>query len=164
MQISKAYLIAFLAGTAALQLQSQTASPEAQARALELLRQSTSPAQPGSIPPSVVYPSKPASPDQQQQAVQLLRQTIALEQASAPQKPSKVSSTKTTQSPSSPAPSPTSSIGVVQGTVAVPAAPGQVAGPNTKQQRLMDLLELYKADKISPAEYQARRAKILAEP
>lgn len=37
-------------------------------------------------------------------------------------------------------------------------------GPPTKQQRLTELLELYRTDKIGPIEYHERRAKILAEP
>jgi hypothetical protein len=49
-------------------------------------------------------------------------------------------------------------------TTAAPAAPDTAGGPKTKQQRLMDLLELYKADKLTPAQYHAERAKILAEP
>lgn len=38
------------------------------------------------------------------------------------------------------------------------------AGPKTKQQLLADLLEEYKADKITPPQYQELRAKILAAP
>ena len=34
----------------------------------------------------------------------------------------------------------------------------------SKQQRLMQLLEAYKRDEISPAQYHQERAKILAEP
>lgn len=37
-------------------------------------------------------------------------------------------------------------------------------GPKTKQDRLRDLTDLYKADKIGPAEYHQKRAAILAEP
>jgi hypothetical protein len=42
--------------------------------------------------------------------------------------------------------------------------PSPSAGPKTKQERLVELLQLYQADKISPAEYHDQRAKILAEP
>jgi hypothetical protein len=45
-----------------------------------------------------------------------------------------------------------------------PAPSTQSTGPKTKQQRLNDLLDQYKADKMTPAEYHAARAKILAEP
>ena len=44
----------------------------------------------------------------------------------------------------------------------VPPAPTDFA-PGSKEQRLYDLLQLYKADKITPAEYHQQRAKILAE-
>jgi len=36
--------------------------------------------------------------------------------------------------------------------------------PGSKEDRLSELLDLYKADKISPAEYHDQRAKIIAEP
>jgi hypothetical protein len=49
-----------------------------------------------------------------------------------------------------PAPAPTP-------VVAMPA-------PGSKEARLADLLNDYKTDKITPAEYQQRRAKILSEP
>jgi len=42
-------------------------------------------------------------------------------------------------------------------------APSTMAA-SSKEQRLSDLLQQYKADKISPAEYHEQRAKILAEP
>jgi hypothetical protein len=42
-----------------------------------------------------------------------------------------------------------------------PAANGAMT---SKQQRLAELLEAYKADKIGPTEYHKQRAKILAEP
>ena len=45
-------------------------------------------------------------------------------------------------------------------TSATPAV--MVAG--SKEQRLYDLLQLYKADKITPTEYHSQRAKIIAEP
>jgi hypothetical protein len=48
--------------------------------------------------------------------------------------------------------------------VTIPAPSDQPVGPKTKQQKLSDLLELYKADKLTPAEYHAQRAKILSEP
>ena len=49
---------------------------------------------------------------------------------------------------------------------AVPAEAGAVAPayPKTKQQRLSELLEAYKADKITPADYHNERAKIISEP
>lgn len=44
--------------------------------------------------------------------------------------------------------------------VEAPAA----AGPKTKQAKLREITELYRADKLTPAEYHQRRAEILAEP
>lgn len=38
------------------------------------------------------------------------------------------------------------------------------SGPRTKQQRLLDLLQRYKADQIDPYQYHEQRAEILAEP
>jgi len=36
--------------------------------------------------------------------------------------------------------------------------------PGSKEQRLQELLQLYKADRITPTEYHEQRAKIIAEP
>jgi hypothetical protein len=36
--------------------------------------------------------------------------------------------------------------------------------PHSKTQRLAELLEKYRRDEITPAEYHGQRAKILAEP
>jgi hypothetical protein len=52
---------------------------------------------------------------------------------------------------------------VVEATPAAPVAETP-SGPKTKQQRLVELLEDYKADKITPQEYHEQRAKIVAEP
>ena len=43
------------------------------------------------------------------------------------------------------------------------AAPESPISP-AKEQRLQELLQQYRADLISPEQYQATRAKILAEP
>ncbi|MBI4325345.1 MAG: hypothetical protein HY674_08790 [Chloroflexi bacterium] len=40
----------------------------------------------------------------------------------------------------------------------------QPAAPKTKRQKLAELLELYKADKLTPIQYHEERAKIVAEP
>jgi hypothetical protein len=39
-----------------------------------------------------------------------------------------------------------------------------VSAPRTKMQRLKELTDLYRADKMGPAEYHQKRAQILAEP
>ncbi|MCL5095927.1 MAG: hypothetical protein M1608_00025 [Candidatus Omnitrophica bacterium] len=53
---------------------------------------------------------------------------------------------------------------VAQPSSAAPAAKGALTAAQSKEKRLADLLELYKADKITPHEYHQQRAKILAEP
>ncbi|MEW6157121.1 MAG: hypothetical protein AB1813_06785 [Verrucomicrobiota bacterium] len=68
--------------------------------------------------------------------------------------------TESPQSKPKVAPKPVASAGA--STAAVPAPAPAV--PKTRQQKLADLLEEYKADKITPNQYQAMRAKILAEP
>ena len=54
-------------------------------------------------------------------------------------------------------------------TPAAPATPAEPAAPTTlapgsKEARLAELLQLYKADRITPTEYHEQRAKIIAEP
>ena len=134
--------------------------------------------------------AQPASPDLQEKALQLLRQTISEDHARAGETGKMASpaathdhatmapgsgTTSTTGKPSHSAkPRATTkpaATGTQMTTPAAPmtAAPAQTtpeptAGPKTKQQRLADLLELYKADKLTPPEYHSQRAKILAEP
>jgi hypothetical protein len=47
---------------------------------------------------------------------------------------------------------------------AQPSAPVESKFPKSKIQRLAELLEKYRRDEITPAQYQIERAKILAEP
>lgn len=44
------------------------------------------------------------------------------------------------------------------------SAPPATASPNSKEKRLADLLEAYRNDQITAAEYHRQRAKVLAEP
>lgn len=68
-------------------------------------------------------------------------------------------------------PPPAESAPATSGTAALPAevpAPAIMMAPPlpisaTKEERLETLLQLYKADRITPMEYHERRAKILAE-
>jgi hypothetical protein len=124
--------------------------------------------------PAPMVAANPATTDQQQRALALLRQTIAQERANMSQ-PVATSSTQTSGSSVRPTTKSAKPAPAVQGGVAAnagqtgavsaqPAAPEQPAGPKTKQQRLMELLDQYKADKLTPAEYHAQRAKILSEP
>jgi hypothetical protein len=66
-----------------------------------------------------------------------------------------------TQSPQQPMAAP-GIAAAVPGPVPIVAPPLPISA--TKEQRLQALLELYKADQITPEEYQKRRAAILAEP
>ena len=174
MQISKVLIIACFAGAAAGPIHSQPASSDSQGKALELLRQAIAQGQ------TEATEAKPAAPDQQQQALQLLRQKIAEEQPVSAKsssgrtnpaksaKPAPASkTTKATAAASTPnaaAAQPGVSASPAAPGSATPAAPDQPAGPKTKQQRLAELADQYKTDKITPAEYYAQRAKILAEP
>jgi hypothetical protein len=135
---------------------------------------SPQPATTASSMPAAVPAGKPASPDQQQQALQLLREKMA-EQAASPTpsstnraaakaKPAKSSTSKAPPAANSATTAAQPGSPTRPAEIASPTAPEQPAGPKTKQQRLMDLLDLYKADKITPAEYHAQRAKILSEP
>jgi hypothetical protein len=51
-----------------------------------------------------------------------------------------------------------------QPTPSVPPAAVAPGGPQSKEQRLADLLRRYSADEITPLEYHTERAKIIAEP
>lgn len=175
MDTSKLSLLLSLAGAAALQLHAQPASPEAQNRALELLRQTisqepsqtpTTPSAPQPVevtpaPAMTAMPAAAASADQQQQAIMLLRQTMAEQpHAAAPARPTGSSGAKSAKSKSSG--SKTATVSPAPGSDS--AAPLALPLPMTKQQRLADILEQYRADQLTPAQYQAERAKILAEP
>jgi hypothetical protein len=172
MQISQAFLIVFLAGAAAGPARSQSTTPEQQGRALELLRQTIAQQQQAAPMPMNSAPVKPSPGDQQNKAIQLLRETTAKEYA-APASPAAPVPARPQNGQRLPTGKiqPSSKLGVNQNAVPAPVnpvvspvVPEQPSGPKTKQQKLQDLLGLYKADKLSPAEYQVERAKILAEP
>jgi hypothetical protein len=120
-------------------------------------------------------PSQQASPGQQQQALDLLRQTLAEVQPPAPPAPSSATARPDrVQAPprsaqglgkAPPAPAPRVEPQPPAPLPApLPAPSEQPAGPLTKQQRLAELLERYRADQLTPSEYHAERARILAEP
>jgi hypothetical protein len=73
------------------------------------------------------------------------------------QKPAPVVAKQEKEMPVAPAP-----INVTAKSETFPAAPPSGL-PASKEQRLNELLERYKADKITPSEYHQERAKILAE-
>jgi hypothetical protein len=126
---------------------------------------------PAVLPPAAVVTSPPqvASPELQAQALEALRQkkaeldaqepTVAVKTPAAPMSPiapAPMTMPKTTSTPAT--------------TPAFPVMPGpQYVTPSTmlsgsKEQRLAELLQLYRTDKITPAEYHQQRAKILGEP
>jgi hypothetical protein len=73
---------------------------------------------------------------------------MAARQKQAAEMPAKPQPTTTTSMASSPIPMAAPALGI----------------SGSKEKRLADLLDLYKADKITPTEYHQQRAKILAEP
>lgn len=169
MQLSKIFPIALCVSATVLPLHAQPASPELQGRAVELLRRTIAQDR-EPVADTVIIAGKPVSADLQQQALQRLRQELSSPTPEAartprpeakPKKPAKAQAKPQKTTPSEPAVS-TPSTPVV--TPSPAAAPEQPAGPKTKQQRLADLLEDYKADKMTPAQYQIERAKILSGP
>jgi hypothetical protein len=188
MQTSKAFVIVAFTGVAALLAQAQPASPEHQNKALELLRRTLgqeaqaapaqvklSPVQPAPVQPPIVQP--PALTEQQQQAIELLRRETDEQRAPRPG----VAAPRVHEPPRRKESAPAAPLIRGRGQVAplpavrpVPPPVPQIspapepepepAGPKTRQQRMAELIELYRADKITSAEYHARRAQILAEP
>jgi hypothetical protein len=45
----------------------------------------------------------------------------------------------------------------------MPATPAPAPAPGSKEQKLADLLDQYKRDQVSAAEYHKKRAEIMAE-
>jgi len=118
-------------------------------------------------PPAVVLTSPPqtASPELQAQALEALRQKKAELDAQQPViAPTKAASPQFGAAPaytSAPITRP-APVFVSQTAPTSVAPPAMLSGP--KEQRLEELLQLYKTDKITPAEYHQQRAKILSEP
>jgi len=153
MQISKVTLMLLSLGAAACQLGAQPASPDLQDKALQLLRQTISEDRArGAEAPRMANP-----PATHSMAAPAANATTAPAPTANPAKP------RSTPKPARMAPKVNAPPPEVQPAPA-PTMPEANAGPKTKQQRLTELLELYKADKLSPPEYHAQRAKILAEP
>ncbi len=113
--------------------------------------------------PVVGIPSEPGDPN----AVRAVRQALAAQRAasaaSVRQQPAQA------LEPAKAAPAPKASQPVVAARTqpaqaTVPAEVKPASGPRSKEQRLSHLLELYKADRVSPVEYHEQRAEIIAEP
>ena len=123
-------------------------------------------------PRSVPARVPPASPDPkvmravrdaiaaQRQAAKPAPTPASVEASSSAPAEKSVESTLAAQAPQaiSPAPKPASI------PAHAPTVEPQPSGPKTKQQRLMELLQLYRADKVTPHEYHDKRAKIISEP
>lgn len=120
--------------------------------------------------PSVPAPSRSAS-DAEMKAREQMRQAAAQLDAqqqtpkvsvaapAALDKPKPVVKVKAEQKPAKAEVSKT----IVYPTVAAPPIAPALA-PASKEQRLNELLRLYKADQITPADYHEQRARILGEP
>lgn len=145
-------------------------SADAEEKARQALREAT-PAQPVSAPaapvivteaPAVIAPAPlpqapapvaavPFSPKAEEKARQAIR-----EKSQPPTAPASAAAAAAahaqTISASTPAPQPAA------------VEPAAAAGPKSKREKLDELNALYRADKVTPAEYHERRARILAEP
>jgi hypothetical protein len=116
-------------------------------------------ATPGS--PASPYPGYiPPDPAAQAKAEEILRQKMA--ELDAQEKAAAAAGMSGPVIPATPPPEKpikTSTAAVMP----VSAAPTVTAGAS-KEQRLNELLQLYKADRITPYEYHTQRAKIISEP
>jgi hypothetical protein len=81
---------------------------------------------------------------------------VAPEPAAAPIKP-------TPEQPAPAKPAPAASTAGTKPSAYPPLTPPELPISASKQERLQELLKQYKADQITPAEYHAQRAKIIAE-
>lgn len=113
--------------------------------------------------PSRVVPS--ASPDPK--VMSAVREALAAQRQASESAPTSAS---VEESSSAPAEKPVEPAQVVSPTptpaptpAPAPTVVRQPSGPGTKQHRLMQLLELYKADKVTPHEYHEQRSKIISE-
>jgi len=111
-------------------------------------------AQPAPLPQAPApIAAVPYSAEVEEQARQAIRQRSQVQTAPASPAATAAAHAQTISTPA-PAPQPV-------GTTPEPAVS---AGPKTKREKLDELNALYRADKVTPAEYHERRARILAEP
>jgi hypothetical protein len=119
--------------------------------------------------PAVVNPSNGLSAADEAKARESMRKAekelAAQKKAAAAQaeasKPKVAPAVETAVAPKVVTPSPMPKVSAVVEAAPAPMVSAPAAG--SKEQRLMDLLQAYKSDRISPTEYHAQRAKILAE-
>lgn len=191
MRVSKLLVIAILAVAAAWQLRAQTASPELQRKALEVLRQAVTQYEAAKAAPAVkVTPPQQAPPVITVQPGTTVVQPRASQQEvrERPRPEASVQgqngwrpSSQVTPRVSSPrgaanAPVPPRAREAVSATreskpqvgqpkpAGTPVTPQVSSGPKTRQERLDELLQRYLADEITPAQYHAQRRQILAGP
>lgn len=121
------------------------------------------------------WPPRTASQEQLSQALEALRQKKAELDSQSPAvapvytQPSGVGITATPAPVYAPVPNPVPAPGASSAPVFPTQTASQYVPPATglsgsKEQRLADLLQQYKTDRITPAEYHQQRAKILSEP
>lgn len=111
-------------------------------------------AQPAPLPQAPApIAAVPYSAEAEEKARQAIRQRS--QPPAAPASPAATAAAHAqTISTAAPAPQP----------VGTTPAPAVSAGPKTKREKLDELNALYRTDKVTPAEYHERRARILAEP
>jgi hypothetical protein len=191
MRDPKLLLIAFLAVATAWQLCAQTASPELQRKALEVLRQAVAQQEAAKAAPAV----KVTSPQQAPPAITVLPGTTVVQPRASQQRaqerprPEPSAQGQTGWRPSTQvAPRVSSPRGAANAPVPPRAREGVTAardtrpqvgqakppgtsvtpqvssGPKTRQERLDELFQRYLADEITPAQYHEERRRILAGP
>lgn len=125
--------------------------------------------QPVTVQPMRRPAPAPAMSGSHQEMMKILHQTLGQQETVTTPRPRRIPR-RTPETAETPAPAPTPAPTVQQTTptpLPVPTpepAPTTPAAPQTKAERLAELNALYFADKITPAEYHERRAKIIAEP
>lgn len=194
MHIPKLLAVVCMAALGASSLHAQKPDTDVQSKAREKLREAMAqldaqkgmapapakvmpaPAKPAVKPPPavVVAPSAPSKPPEVVIAPATIVPTepkpvVKVKAEKKPVKPVVVKTENTDQwAPAKPSPEPKKKPEVSKTSVVVMPAPIIVPPitpiPGSKEQRLNELLRLYKSDKITPADYHEQRAKILAEP
>ncbi|HZQ47760.1 MAG TPA: hypothetical protein VFC07_12150 [Verrucomicrobiae bacterium] len=141
--------------------------PDAEAKAREQLRRAAAELEAQKPQPAVAITPAPVAPAQPKPVAKPI---VKVNAEKKPVKPAEVKTVDKTNQwvVEQPAPGPKKQPKVSKTAVVAPApiavAPPMAPGPASKEQRLGELLRLYKSDKITPADYHEQRAKILAEP
>jgi hypothetical protein len=142
-------------------------TPEQEQKAREALRKAIDEANARETPPPAVETAPPKlimQPPVEKPAKPVPAPVVVAPATPPPAAPPAVATTSTAPA-AAPATPPMTKPAVNTTPAPAPATPAAAAMPSaaeTQEARLAELLVLYKADQITPAEYQARRAKILA--